>query len=184
MWHSRISAIFKFVASFFKRDLLLDDYPIIIKDMGENLPDIGNLKPVRWFACIYNWEQRFGAGDTKEEALARLQQSFYEYREAHERLPRPGVSSTLVLSLIDEEKMRVSRSPDYMSMANEFFRRMDYDINVTFITPLSSLWDFFFDSDELAQVYEQIRQEYGVDVSDISDGNLFQILDRLNEKAQ
>ncbi|MGY5878762.1 MAG: hypothetical protein RTV31_00870 [Candidatus Thorarchaeota archaeon] len=46
------------------------------------------------------------------------------------------------------------------------------------VSDLSSIWDFLCEDDREA-IFERVQSEYGIDISDIEDGNLLDIFDRL-----
>ncbi len=181
MWKSQLIALRKYLASFFKRDWELTDYPIVLRHQNPDTPapPIKNLKLVPWCATIVNWINIIGFGDTKEEALADLKRCFDEYKLAHGSVPRPGTRVPLQLPPVNEIQKHVP-------MARDFFARiLNMDFDECFISDRSSLWDFPYEDDEdEAAVFAKIEQVYGVDVSDIHDGNLAQIFSRLEEHVQ
>ena len=69
----------------------------------------------------------------------------------------------------------------YEFLATEFFEKiLGMNRNDCLITDESSLWDFHSErSDE--PFYSKILEAYGVDVSDIANGNLVRIFQRIAE---
>jgi len=77
-----------------------------------------------------------------------------------------------------DSRVRV-RACQFEDIARDLLSRVfGVDFDTCFISDDSSLWDFH--GDEPNQHYfERIREDYGVDVSDIRDGNLARIFERL-----
>ncbi len=166
-------AFIKYLLSFFKTDWVFDDYPIRIKRQKRNNPDLGRYKLVTWVATITNWAQMFGGGETKEEALDMLKNRFDEYSQKHNALPRPGVRARLSIAFASAAGINKHRL-----IARDFFRRvLNRDLETCFVSDKSSVWDFP-EADE--EIYTRIQQVYGVDVSDVTSGNLVQIFERLS----
>jgi len=69
---------------------------------------------------------------------------------------------------------RVAR---HSELAKDFFRRV-FEVDWAWISDESSLWDFHGD-DTNDRFVEKIRGVYGIDVSDISSGNLADIFERI-----
>ncbi len=174
MWRYQLLARWKYLLSFRKGAWTLDDYPVRVRRLPAASPPPGmrDLKPVAWHAQIIHWPQLFGAGDTQAEALANLRQRFADYQREHGDTPRPGVPVPLEFApttMIDR----------YAPVARDFFDRiLGMDFDACFISDESSLWDFPHDEDE-RQVLDRIRAAYGVDVSDIQNGNLARIFAQL-----
>lgn len=72
--------------------------------------------------------------------------------------------------------MRVGQ---HSELAKDFVKRV-LALDWAWISDESSLWDFHGDETN-ASLNEQIRLVYGVDVSDISSGNLADIFDRISK---
>ena len=72
----------------------------------------------------------------------------------------------------------------FESVAPDFFERiLDMDRNDCLITDESSLWDFHFERSNDA-FYSKISKVYGMDVSDVENGNLAKIFQRILEAKQ
>jgi hypothetical protein len=111
-----------------------------------------------------------GAGDTEEEALADLRKNFANFRAGGHKLPRPGTRVPIQFA-------STNRVDSYPALKREFIQRV-LELEWVFISDESSLWDFH--SDETNQsLLKKIEDIYGVDVSDITSGNLADILERI-----
>jgi hypothetical protein len=111
-----------------------------------------------------------GHGESREAAMANLQEKFASYKLNGEPLPRPG--SYKPIEFASSEKLTA-----YSELEDDFVRHI-LDVEWAFLSDESSLWDFSVD-ETLAELYERIRKRYGVDVSDIEGANLVAIFDRI-----
>jgi len=172
----KLKVIVKRLLSYRKSDWDLKDYPIRIRQRKPNEEDIGGrLKQIRWSAQIINWWQIAGHGNTRDEALENLRNSFDNFCSNHDVLPRPGSGLPLEFASSD----RVSQ---YEDIAAEFFEKiLELDYSECFISDESSLWDFHADEDN-KEFEKKIESVYGIDVSDIESGNLVAIFQRISEK--
>ncbi|HSC45678.1 MAG TPA: hypothetical protein VLC94_07590 [Candidatus Acidoferrum sp.] len=111
-----------------------------------------------------------GGGETAQEALEDLRNMFNQFKAANRDLPRPGVKVPVKFA----ERIRVER---HAELAKDFVQRV-LGVQWAWISDESSLGDFHEEetNDDLVQ---KIRTTYGVDVSDISNGNLADIFDRI-----
>ncbi len=111
-----------------------------------------------------------GGGDTKQGALEDLRNHFDRFKAENKQLPRPGTKVPIQFA----STTRIERHP---KLAKDFIQRI-FGLEWAFISDESSLWDFHKEetNDTLVQ---KIRATYGVDVSDISSGNLADIFDRI-----
>jgi hypothetical protein len=161
----------KYALSLFKRNWTLDDYPVRVRFQEPELPSFAGsrLRPIPWVAQIEGWLLS-GHGDSRGEALADLNRRFEEYRASHAELPRPGAQVPVAFA----DTGRVSR---LQPLADEFLRRIfELDPADCLITDESSLWDFSF-GHSLEPVFNRIRQEFGVDASEVEGANLAEILE-------
>jgi hypothetical protein len=159
----------KYLKSFSIDSWTLDDYPIQYRHQEEGPTHQSRRNPAGWTASIRMWPGPAGFGATKSEALGELRKRFDEFKSKNPP-PRPGTKVPVVFS----EQKRIESHP---ALAEDFILRV-LDLNWAFISDESSLWDFHTD-DSNAKFIDKIRAIYGVDVSDISDGNLADILDRI-----
>jgi len=124
----------------------------------------------RWTATIINWPGMAGGGNTRLEALEDLRKSFERFKATKKALPRPGTKVPIEFATT----VRVDGNAE---LAKDFIQRI-LEVEWAWISDESTLWDFHGDgtNDDLI---EKIRLAYGVDVSDISSGNLADIFDRI-----
>ena len=172
-----MKALIKFALSFFKSDWKLEDYPVKFKHSpSDGSGATGRWAPAPWYATIINWRRMFGAGDTQEEAYDALRRRFQEYKREGKRLPRPGTGLPMELT----STAKVGRHEE---IARDFLAQiLDLDFDRCFISDETSLWDFaMLETDESFE--SKIEKVYGVDVSDIEDGNLVKIFARIAEGA-
>jgi hypothetical protein len=111
-----------------------------------------------------------GTGNTKAEANEELRKGFDRYKAVNRTLPRPG--TRLAIEFADSN--RVDR---HAELAKDFTRRV-LGLESAWISDSSSLWDFH-GNEANDQFNEEILRIYGVDVSDISSGNLADIFERI-----
>ncbi len=170
--HVELHVLFKYLASFVKREWNVKDYPIrMTHPVGHYDPLPRDLTIVPWHVQIVRWGQMFGTGATKQAALADLQLKLETYKQQYRTLPRPGTHVPLQFAPTDH-------IDQYEPIARDYLRRiLNKDYDHCFISDESSLLDFFSDEDYV----EKTRQIYGVDISDIADGNLVQIFKRLRQ---
>ena len=169
----RIRAAWAFAVSVFKRDWTLDDYPVRVgfRPLVELAPG-SRFKPHPWRALVFNWPAMFGSGVTKNEALEELRRNFEQFKASNESLPRPGVKVPIEFAACD----RVDRHGE---LASIFLKRV-FGMDSVWISDESTLWDFHTDETN-ENLANKIKAIYGVDVSDISSGNLADIFDRIAE---
>ena len=164
-------ASWKRFAAAFKSNWTLKDYPIHTKfhPPSEASPT-SRLKPFLWSATVINWPGMFGAGNTRQEALEDLRNRFEQFKATNKELPRPGTKVPIQFSA----RNRVDRHPE---LAKDFIRRI-LGLEWAWVSDESSLWEFH-DAGTNDALIQTIRNTYGVDVSDISNGNLADIFDRI-----
>jgi hypothetical protein len=157
--------------SFRKTDWSFNDYPLRIRFQANREPvNSSRLKLVPYSAGVVNWPGLMGAGNTKQEALAALQKNFENFKANGRKLPRPGASVPIEFA----QSTRIDMHPE---LKGDFIRRV-LDLPWAFLSDESSLFDFH--KDETNEVMlQKIQSVYGVDVSEISSGNLADILERI-----
>jgi hypothetical protein len=155
----------------FKQEWTIDDYPIRVwfRPVIEP-PHKSRLKPLPWTACIINWPGISGSADSRLEALAELRKNFDRYKATKPSLPRPGTKVPIEFAARD-------RVGQHSELVKDFINRV-LDLEWAWISDESSLWDFHGEESNESLI-ERIRHFYGVDVSDISSGNLADIFDRI-----
>src|SRR5947209_18737576 len=113
-----------------------------------------------------------GGGNTRLEALEDLRKSFDRFRVTKKALPRPGTKVPIEFAAHE-------RVGQHSELAKDFVKRV-LGIDWAWISDESSLWDFHGDETN-ETLTEKIRHIYGVDISDISSGNLADIFDRISK---
>lgn len=172
----KIRAIFSWLLSFRKTNWTIDDYPIRLrKQVVEPYEQHGRLKPVVWSAQIINWWQMAGHGETEDAAFANLRENFERFREAHERLPRPGTGAPLEFSSANLIEQHEEIARDFL------IRILNLNYDECFISDESSLWDFHCE-DTNEEYYRKIVQTYDIDVSDVPGAKLGLIFERIATK--
>jgi hypothetical protein len=168
-------ALWMFLASFFKKEWTIEDYPIRVwfRPTTE-MSHVSRTKPFPWTANVINWPAMSAGGNTKLEALVELRKHFDEFKVKKNKLPRPGTKVPI--------KFAVStRVGQHSELAREFVQQI-LEIDWAWISDESSLGDFHGEETN-DRLIEKIRQVYGVDVSDIPSGNLANIFDRITKNA-
>jgi hypothetical protein len=166
----------KYLLSFRKNDWQLNDYPIRIRHFKTTADPSGNrLQPIPWSVQIVNWWQMDGHGDTKEEALADLSAKLQARKEQGKVFPRPGTGLPIEFAPTDKVAL-------HWDIAEDFFRRvLEMNYKDCWISDESSLWDFHGEESN-QHLYERVWQAYRVDISDIEDGNLVKIFERIESR--
>ena len=178
-------AQWKWDLSFRARDWQLADYPIYIRaqrpdpDSDSAYDNNPRSKLHSYLARVVNWATMVGSGDSREEALNDLQNTFLvrktKLAEEGYPLPRPGINVPIQFA----SQQRVNAHPE---LAQDFIHRV-LELPWAFISDQSSLSDFHTEESNDA-LHAKIREVYGVDVSDIEPGNLNEILDRIAPSRQ
>jgi len=169
-----LKAATKYLLSFTKTDWELTDYPIRFRHF--NVTDTGGrLKQIPWSAQIINWWQMDGSGDTKQDAYADLQKKFGDFKSKGKSLPRPGTG--LPIEFAPTERIQF-----HDDIAIDFFSRiLNMNYRECFISDESTLWDFHGEESN-EHLHRKIWDTYRVDVSDINDGNLVKIFERIENR--
>ncbi len=113
-----------------------------------------------------------GSGNTRLEALEEVRKNFDRFKATKRRLPRPGTKVPIEFAARD----RVGQHPE---LAKDFIQRV-LEVDWAWVSDESSLGDFHGDETN-EKLIDKIRRIYGVDVSDISSGNLADIFDRITK---
>ena len=90
-------------------------------------------------------------------------------------MPRPG--RQVPLEFASQKRIEANSA-----LANEFLQSV-FEVEDAWISDESTLWDFALE-DPLDESYAKIQSLYGVDVSDIPDGNLADVLERIAQSRQ
>lgn len=171
VWQAR--AVWALLASMFKHEWTIDDYPIRVwSPPVTESSQKSRLKPFQWTASVINWPGMSGSANSRPEALEELRKNFDRFKATKPTQPRPGTK-------VPVEFAASERVGQHSDLAKDFVRRV-LDVEWAWISDESCLWDFHGDETNESLTYK-IRQIYGVDVSDISSGNLADIFDRIRE---
>src|ERR1039458_24352 len=168
-----IRRFWKWCRSFAKTDWELQDYPISIKRQEPDLNLPARFTQHQYWARVLGWHIDAG-GASKAEALIALREQFAK-RKSHwlsegKKLPRPGVHVPI-------EFARQERTAAHAKLAEDFTQRI-LGLESAWISDQSSLWDFHFEESNEA-LLAKIQEVYGMDVSDIESGRLWEIFDRI-----
>jgi hypothetical protein len=167
--------LWKWTLSFLKTNWQLSDYPIRFRHVEVPASSSSRFQPVPWVAQVVGWWQMSGHGQTRAEAHAELITRFDQYRSSGKNLPRPGSRVPLEFAPTDRVRALEHVARDFMS------RVLGYDFDQCLVTDESSLWDFHCEESN-AGVYNTIALLYGIDISDIEDGNLVAIFERIDSR--
>ena len=166
----------KWLASFFRGEWRISDYPVHVRSNGKDAAS-----GQQSLAQILNWPGPAGVGATKEEAVAKLGESLEgirAYRGANqEKMPRPGTNVPIKFAPTTRVAADVALHDDFIIRVLGFATG-----SPVFISDQSSLGDFG-DEAYAAELQKKILEIYGVDVSDLKEGLLCEILDRIQKKA-
>ena len=118
-----------------------------------------------------------GFGNSKEEAYQNLKKRLENKLEEDGFLPRPGTKVPIEFASTEEIE-------ECSDIVNDFLEKvLGFDEEkAVFISDESSLWDFHRE-DSNEKYYKKIKDVYGVDVSDIKDGNLLKIFKRIGNRS-
>lgn len=180
-WYAQLLARWKFLLSFRKRNWGLDDYPVMVRRQpAASAAQDAALRAewgdeVRWktpayIAHLVKWPAMDGLGDTPAEARRELREKFERICARRGSKPRPG---TLVPLEIAPQR-RIAERP---ALTDEFVRSV-LGVEEAWITDKSCLWHFALGG-SLEDLYKRIEEFYGVDVRDVPEGNIVQILERI-----
>ena len=160
-------------ASMFKHEWTMEDYPIRVWFRPVIEPSHkSRLKPLAWTASVINWPGMSGSANSRQEAVEELRKNFDRFKATKPRLPRPGTKVPLEFAASE-------RVEQHSELAKDFVKRV-LELDWAWISDESSLSDFHEDETN-ESLTEKIRHIYGVDVSDISSGNLADIFERILE---
>lgn len=158
----------KYWMSFLKKEWGLKDYPIRYFKMEHDSDGADNGKKY-WKAQILHWWIVMGSGATKKEAYQALAQEFEGYKQ-NDLLPRPGMRMLIEWASVAEIDMFPELEEDFLPHI------IGISMHNCLLSDRSSIWDFMW-VDET--VYDKIQERYGVDVTDIEDGNIVEIFKRI-----
>jgi hypothetical protein len=174
----QILAKWKLVLSFRKKEWELGDYPVhFVKqktDRRGDEPDREAAVP-RYRADVVNWIGLCGTGNSPTEALKDLSETFNLRRAHMDSIPRPGKHVPIQFAARD-------RIEANSALADDFIHHV-LELEWAWISDESSLGEFI-GGESMESYYEKIRTRYGIDVSDIANGNVAEILERISAANQ
>jgi hypothetical protein len=163
----RIKSYTYYLLSYRKSDWELDDYPIRYEFYEKS-----KKRPAFWNATIIGWVAMWSSGKTRKDAFQNLKRRFLAYKNRGDTLYRPGIDAPIKWASTTE----VSK---YRTLSIEFFEKI---LNITnnrwWISDQSSLW-VMVEPEARPDVIKRIQERYGVDISDIEDGNFVTIFKRI-----
>ena len=166
----------KWLASFSGSEWALDEYPIRTRPNGD-----GARPGEEWLAQILNWPGPAGVGASQKEAVAKLGEaleSAREYRRKNgEKMPRPGSKVPISFASTDRVLADPTVHDDFIVRVLGFGPG-----DPVFISDQSSLGDFG-DEAHVAALQKKIVDVYGVDVSDLKEGLICDILERIQKRS-
>jgi hypothetical protein len=172
-----LRATLSLLKSFRHKDWALEDYPIkVIKRSPQQLEPLGRFKLSPWTAQVIRWWLMRGDGDTREEAISKLQRRFGKFKANATQLPRPGtqVKPKIEFAPTKEINKHIAIVDDLM------VRVMGFEPESYLITDESSLWDFHTEGTNEPYL-RKIMLFYGIDVSDIDPPTIAAIAQRIYE---
>jgi hypothetical protein len=133
------------------------------------------MQPFPWVAQVVGWWQMAGHGQSKADARAALAARFEEFRANSKPVPRPGRRVALEYASTERVHALAGVARDFMP------KILGYEYDQCFVSDESSLWDFHHDETNAAY-HNKIALLYEVDVSDIENGNLAAIFERIRSR--
>jgi len=136
------------------------------------------------------WSTIAGLGDTPNAAIDDLRQNFVDYKRNNDTIPRPGChvfvqfAESFFFERLDPEIYRTFAESD-----PEMLRKFMIDVlrlrpdEPLRISNESSLFDFAGEDGGIC-LFERIREVFGVDLSDVTDGNLASVLSRIQDATR
>ena len=111
-----------------------------------------------------------GGGNTELEAREEIRKNFEQFKATKRVLPRPGTRVPIEFAA----RHRVDR---HSELVRDFVQRV-LELDWAWISDESSLSDFH-DNETNDGLNDKILRIYGIDVSDIPNGNLADIFERI-----
>jgi hypothetical protein len=168
----------KYVISLIKNKWKFKDYPIKTWKLQPERDGT-----VRYMAGIINWRIMMSSGDTRKEALTKLELEFQKYADNHVVLPRPGAPERLKIQWAP-----TSQIDKYRDIANDFFDKVMSDyLKTLYLSDESRLSAYEPPSAEEAkkQREETIRRTfviYCVDITNLYDGPVYKVFESIKNK--
>lgn len=172
----RLQRAWAWLLSFRRKSWTLRDYPLRWREFENSGFGAGGLAvpegmtPVKCSVQILGWTTMHGHGNSRDEARADLEKFFARYAEAGKTLPRPG-------TYVEMEIASRAKVESYATLQKDFEQHI-LNVEWAFLTDQSSLGHFTLGQSK-EDMYRSIEERYGVDVSDVEDGNLTKIFERI-----
>jgi hypothetical protein len=174
---NQLRAAWKYIRSFRSREWQVSDYPVQIQ---QQVSEGNDSSAPKYRARIINWSMMLGLGNTPEAAMADLQQRLFQFQRKQGYLHRPGKRVPLKFEFAPIEGIEA-----HAETANRFLTEVleFHPDDPVFISDESSLTDFDGVLGEGVDLAERVKQVFGVDVSDIENGNLLKIFERIDAQS-
>jgi len=166
---NKLKSFVKYLLSFFKETWEIDDYPLKLR-LQENVPNAA-----RYCYQVINWWVMVGLGETPEKAKENLKESFNNWVQKNGYKPRPGKKVPLQFATSKKLQGFGGTLDDFKERILGFKKG-----DPVFISDQSTLFDFTA-GQSIKTYTEKIRNIYSIDISDIKDGNISKIIERLNK---
>ena len=174
-----INSIIKQLSSYTKSKWKFNDYPLSVKyEKGQF--DSGN----RWYARIENWDGMYTSAYTKKEAIDRLKGYFTVATLA--KIPRPGTK--YVGELTKHKELDKYGEIPWDFLKNVLTPNVVLHTRLLFISDFSALPNYEGYSGMSADKYREFiisrtRQYYEIDISDLFDGPLYKVFERIQQSG-
>lgn len=160
----------KRLLSYTKSEWNLADYPVRVAEMTDAEPE-----SARYYARILRWNL-FGFGKSPDDAFEDLRIHFEEFkRNRPNDVKRPGVTMPIEFASQDGIEHHDGTAERFINEVLGFESSAP-----VFISDESSLLDFTSTDEETNDYVARTRDVFGVDISDIKDGNLLKIFERID----
>ena len=169
----KLFSFWKRLLSHRKKEWTLSDYPVHIIKQEKTAHDIPGYR-----AAIGEW-LLMGFGETKQESLDNLQKNFDKFlQDRPNEVPRPGTMMALE-----------SYFAEHQGIDNHFETAEKFTESILgfapggpfFISDESCLSDFEDSEKDPIDYVGRTKEVFGVDISDIEDGYLLRIFERIDE---
>ncbi len=174
---TRLLVYRKWLMSFLRSPWTVDDYPVVYREQIETVDDQEihrGITPPRWAAHIVKWPLLIGLGETRQEAREELDRHIRTYIGTRGVAPRPG--TFVAPTYAPNDKIR-----RYSEIADRLFREV-LEFEPEHVGHIADSWSLSFlkNVNPVSEYQSRIRHVFGVDVSDIEDGNIGDICERIH----
>jgi hypothetical protein len=169
---NKIKAFWKLFLSYFKTNWKIEDYPLRCKILKNVVADN------KYYIQVINWWTLSGLGSTKEEALKSLRRNFEIQIKSKAYIPRPGTNVPIQFASSQKIDNNKDITDDFIEKILGFSTE-----DPVFISDESSLYDFSEDGN-LQTYSKKIQKIYGIDISNIKDGKISKIIEKIASKSK